>query len=131
MSIAIAHFAVGAALTTLVVAAVAPDCRYPRTAIGLGGAWAMLPDVHWVSPVADEFLYRVHGTPIVTDLFWFHGTLDRLDPGDSKAVAAVAIAAFLVVTATVERRDDRSAASDAALRERAIEAASTEQSSSD
>ena len=131
MSIAIAHFAVGAALTTLVVAALAPDCRYPRTAVLLGGGWAMLPDVHWVSPVAEELLYRFHGTPIVTDLFWFHGTLDRVDPGDSKAVAAVAIAAFLVVTASTEWLEHRRAASSASTRGVAPDGDRTEHPSSD
>jgi hypothetical protein len=110
MSTALAHFAFGAAMTTLLIVALSPTVPYPRTVVLAGGAWAMVPDLHWVSPVAREELRAFHYTPFA-DLCWFHRTLDRADPGDSKAVAALALACFLVATVLAERRDYRSLAS--------------------
>jgi hypothetical protein len=106
VSLAITHFAVGAALTALVLTYLVPGARYPRVLSGVGGGWAMVPDVHWVSPVAAETLKGAHGSPLV-NLFWFHQALDVADPTDSKAVAAVSLAGLLLVTALVERREYR------------------------
>jgi hypothetical protein len=106
VSLAITHFAVGAALTALVLTYLLPRVRYPRLVAGLGGGWAMVPDVHWLSPVAAETLKGAHGSPLA-DVFWFHRVLDVADPTDSKAVAAAAVAGLLLVTALVERREYR------------------------
>jgi hypothetical protein len=106
VSLAVTHFAVGAALTALVATYLVPGSRYPRLLSGVGGVWAMLPDGHWVSPVATGTLKRLHGTHLM-DLFWLHHSLDRLDAGDSKLVAAGALALLLAVTALVERREYR------------------------
>ncbi|WP_276259210.1 hypothetical protein [Haloglomus litoreum] len=106
MSLAITHFAVGAALTALVLTYLVPGVRYPRLLSGLGGGWAMVPDAHWVSPVAATSLKAAHGSPLA-DLFWLHRALDTADPTDSKAVAAAALAGLLLVTALVERREYR------------------------
>jgi hypothetical protein len=65
---AAAHFAVGATLTTLAVTFLGPELRYPRTAVLAGGGWAMVPDVHWVSPVATARLRAFHRSPLA-DLF--------------------------------------------------------------
>lgn len=107
MSMAIAHFAFGAAMTTLVITFFVPVVWYPRTVILAGGGWAMVPDFHWVSPVANRGLHRIHETSPMTDLFWFHRTLDRLDPTDSKSIAALFIAIFIVATVTAEHRSYR------------------------
>lgn len=109
MSLALAHFAFGATVTTLVVTFLVPTVWYPRTLVLLGGAWAMLPDLHQVSPVAVAPLRAFHRTPWA-DLFWLHRTLDRLDPTDSATVAALLLAGFLLVTALAERRDYRAPA---------------------
>jgi hypothetical protein len=101
MSLALAHFAFGATVTTLLVAFL-PGVRYPRTIVLAGGGWAMLPDLHWVSPVARQQLYRIHQSSPLTDLFWLHRSMDWVDPGDSKAVAAALVAVFLLVTAFAE-----------------------------
>lgn len=106
MSLALTHFAVGAALTALVLTYLVPGVRYPRLLTGLGGGWAMVPDVHWVSPVAATTLKGAHGSPLA-DLFWFHRALDTADPTDSTTVAAAAVAGLLLVTALVERREYR------------------------
>lgn len=98
MSLAIAHFAVGAALTTLLIAFVMPTFEYQRTLVLVGGGWGLLPDVHWVSPVASEKLLYYHGESPLVDLFWFHRHMDQLDPADSTAAAAACIALLGVVT---------------------------------
>lgn len=107
MSLALAHFAFGAAMTTLLLTLL-PTTRYPRTVVLVGGAWAMLPDAHWVSPVARETLRRLHQTSALTDVFWFHRTLDRLDPTDDPAVAAGFLVLLVAVTLVAERRNYRS-----------------------
>jgi hypothetical protein len=106
---ALTHFAVGAALTALVLTYLVPGVRYPRLLSGLGGGWAMLPDAHWVSPVATATLRRAHDSPLA-DLCWFHHALDAADATDSPTVAAVALVGLLVATAIVERREYRAPA---------------------
>ncbi|AGB31235.1 hypothetical protein C488_01294 [Natrinema pellirubrum DSM 15624] len=107
MSIAIGHFAFGAAMTTLVVTFLVPTDRYPRTIVLFGGGWAMLPDFHWISPIAAERLRELHQTSALTDIFWLHRTWDRLDPTDSKPIAAGLLAVLFVATAIAERREYR------------------------
>lgn len=104
---AIAHFAFGGAVTVLVVTYLVPGVTYPRLVALAGGVWAMLPDAHWVSPVAAVELKAIHGSALV-DLFFLHHTLDTLDAGDSKQVAAAMLALLLVATALAERREYRS-----------------------
>jgi hypothetical protein len=107
MSMAISHFAFWAAMTTLLITVLVPNIRYPRTLLLAGGGWAMVPDLHWVSPVFTEQLRAIHQTSPWMDLFWFHRTLDRVDPGDSTAVAAVLIGLLIVATAVAEYRSYR------------------------
>lgn len=107
MSMAIAHFALGAGMTTLLITFFIPDARYPRTLLLGGGGWAMLPDVHWVSPVAKQQLHTIHQTSLWADFFWLHRTLDRIDPTDSKTTAAVLLAFFILTTAIAEHRSYR------------------------
>lgn len=104
---AIAHFAFGAAMTTLLITFLVPAVRYPRTLLLVGGGWAMLPDFHWVSPVFKQQLHTIHQTSPWMDLFWFHRILDRVDLTDSKAVAAVFLAFFVLTTAIAEHRSYR------------------------
>ncbi len=106
MSMAIAHFAFGAAITTLLATFLVPTIWYPRTVTLAGGSWAMIPDFHWVSPIARRQFYAFHSSQWA-DLFWFHRTLDRLDPSDSKTVAAVCLAFFILTTALAEWRNYR------------------------
>ena len=109
MSIAIGHFVVGAALTTVAVTLLVPNVSYPRTVVLAGGGWAMVPDFHQVSPFAREALLEFHRSAWA-DLFWFHRTLDTLDPTDSNTVAAVLLAGFILTTAVAERRSYRTPA---------------------
>jgi hypothetical protein len=108
MSMAIAHFAFGAGLTALVVTYLVPRVPYPRTLVVCGGLWAMVPDAHWVLPVFEDTTKAFHRSAWA-DFFWLHRTLDRVDVGDSKAVAAVLVGALLIATMLAERRDYRAA----------------------
>jgi hypothetical protein len=101
MSFAITHFAVGAAVATLVLGVVAPRSRFKGTAIMISGVWAMIPDLEKIAPTYAGRLEVVYDL-FSTNLFWFHGTLDVLDPNDSTVVAAAAVGVWLLVTLTVE-----------------------------
>ena len=94
MSMAITHFAVGGALTAVVALYLLPPSRYARTSVLFGGLWAMVPDVHWVTPVFATELYGFHSS-VFANVFWFHETLDVIDPTDSREVAALALGLFV------------------------------------
>lgn len=117
MSLAIAHFAFGAAVTTLGVAVVAPGSRFRQTLALLGGGWAMVPDAQQVAPVARESFEQLHDSAWA-NLFWFHRSFDRLDPDESMYFAAVMLALFGAATLVAEWRHYRAAArADAAYRD--------------
>lgn len=107
MSLGIAHFAIGAGLTTLVLTLLPLRVGYPRTVVLAGGVWAMVPDFYMLSPVAQERLYHLHRTSVVSELFWFHRTMDTVDAGKSVVLATGTVAFFLVVTAVAERHEYR------------------------
>lgn len=96
MSLAITHFAVGGICTALIALYLLPPTRYARTLVLLGGGWGMLPDVHWVAPFYAPELKALHSS-VFTNVFWFHQTLDVVDPTDSYTVAALALGAFILV----------------------------------
>lgn len=101
MSLAIAHFAVGAMATALLLMIVAPRLLRSPTVIALGGAWAMIPDAHHVLPVGAELVRSLHFS-VWANLFWFHLYLDRLDPTDSATFAAGSVLLLLVVLSMSE-----------------------------
>ncbi|MFC4357547.1 hypothetical protein ACFO0N_06225 [Halobium salinum] len=104
MSQGIAHFALGAALTALVVAFLLPFVPYPRTVTLAGGGWALVPDApHLVESPTMEALHD----SAWADLFWFHRALDRWDVSDSTEVAALFVAALLFATLVAEYRTYR------------------------
>ena len=109
MSTGLAHFAIGATLTTLIVTFVIPGVRYPRLVVVCGGVWAMLPDAWRVAPIYREELRAFHASPYA-DIFWFHYTLDRIEAHDSQFFALVMVLVFLAVTVVAERRDYRALA---------------------
>ena len=101
MSLALAHFALGALLTALLFAVLWPSFRFSRTAVLLGGGVAMVPDLEKLSPVYRTELAWLHDSAWA-DLFWFHGALDRADPADDPLVAVGLFVALLAVTLLVE-----------------------------
>lgn len=101
MSLAIAHFAVGALFTVLLVVILAPHLLRSPTVVVAGGVWGMLPDTHWVLPVGAELVRSFHMT-VWANLFWFHHFLDRADPTDSPKVAAATVILLLVVLSVSE-----------------------------
>ncbi|WP_082223254.1 hypothetical protein [Halosimplex carlsbadense] len=106
MSLAITHFAVGAACTAVVLMLV-PRVPFQRTLVVCGGIWAMLPDAWRFLPTSGaRYAHEFHATPLA-NVFWFHNALDRADVGDSQATGVALLAVFLLVTATVEYRDYR------------------------
>lgn len=98
MSQAITHFAIGAALTALVVTAL-PGVPYPRTVVLIGGGWALVPDAAKIVP---RSRLRAFHRSRWADVFWLHRTLDRVDRSDSSRVASAAVATLILVTAFVE-----------------------------
>jgi hypothetical protein len=101
MSLAITHFAFGAAATMLVVTFLLPRFGYPRASSVLGGIWAMVPDAHHVSPSFAESLRAVHDS-VYANLFWGHRFFDVLDPADSNEVALLSVAFFLAAAVVAE-----------------------------
>lgn len=101
MPLAIAHFAVGAMATALLLMLVAPRLLLSPTVVIVGGVWAMIPDAHNVLPVGAEFVHSLHHSTW-SNLFWFHHFLDRVDPTDSTTFAAGAVLLLLVVVPASE-----------------------------
>lgn len=103
---AIAHFAVGATCTLLVITYLVPGVRYPRALPLLGGVWAMVPDAYWAAPALRPALRPLHQS-MWSNVFWFHHALDGLDPSNSRTVAAATVVALVVATVLAERREYR------------------------
>ena len=101
MSLAIAHFAVGAMATALLLTLVAPRLLRSPTVLVAGGVWGLLPDAHWVLPRGSDLVHSLHVTTWA-NVFWFHHYLDGVDPSDSRPLAAAAIGALLVVLLACE-----------------------------
>lgn len=101
MSFAITHFAFGALMTTLIAALVRPRFPYPRTLAAAGGAWALVPDVHWVSPWFVAETLALHDSTLA-NLFWFHRLFDTLDPEKSELLAATMVVGLILMTAVIE-----------------------------
>lgn len=101
MSLAIAHFAVGAMATALLLTLVAPRLLRSPLVLVLGGVWGMLPDAHWVLPWGSDLVRSLH-TTAWANVFWFHHYLDGVDPTDSRPLAAAAVGALLVVLLACE-----------------------------
>ncbi|MFC7141319.1 hypothetical protein ACFQMA_15955 [Halosimplex aquaticum] len=106
MSLAIAHFAVGAACTGVALTLL-PRIPFQRTLVVLGGIWAVIPDAWRFLPAsAGGYAHDFHATAWA-NLFWFHNVLDRADVGDSHATGVVLLGGLLCVTAAAEYRDYR------------------------
>ena len=101
MSLAVTHFAVGATMTTLLLAARRPRSDHPRTLSVCGGLWAMAPDAGKL--LNSVLLDAVHDGSLA-NLCWLHGAFDAADAGDAPLAGAAALGALAVVTLWDERR---------------------------
>jgi len=103
MSLAITHFAVGAASTLLLVWVTDVGTQYRASLATGGGLWALVPDAHYLfpSPYADPFVGIKH--LIVGDLFWFHATLDGMVQGrGTRTGAAISLLLLFSVAVSTE-----------------------------
>jgi hypothetical protein len=106
MSLAITHFAVGAACTALVLTLL-PSIPFQRTLVVAGGGWAMIPDGWRFLPATSAaYAHEFHRTAWA-NLFWFHNVIDRADVGDSTAVGVLVLCGFLGVTLATDYRNYR------------------------
>jgi hypothetical protein len=104
MSLALTHFAVGAGLMQLllVIPRSSIRVRYRESLVVASGMWALVPDLHYVSPVLRGSLSGLKFT-VFGNLFWFHAFLDSLHQGEgTRAGAALAVGFLLVSTAVSE-----------------------------
>jgi len=107
MSLAITHFAVGAACTAVVLTLLVPRVPFQRTLVVAGGIWGMVPDAWRFLPgTAGGYAHEFHRLPLA-NVFWFHNALDRADVGDSTLLGGVLVAGLLLVTAVGDYRDYR------------------------
>jgi len=107
MSLAITHFAVGAACTAVALTLLVPSIPFQRTVVIAGGLWAMVPDAWRFLPTSSgAYAHEFHATAWA-NAFWFHNALDRADVGDSTAVGALLVGVFLLVTLVGDYRDYR------------------------
>lgn len=102
MSMAIAHYAVGAGFTTMLLWALPYSFSYRRTIIVLGGIWALVPDLHWVLPVyAQAYQGTVHHS-VLANVFWLHGVMDAIDPNNSRLIGLFSVLSLLLVTVVTD-----------------------------
>lgn len=112
MSLAIAHFALGAGVTALILGFFAPQIKYQRTLTIVGGMWALVPDLHYVSPIYADVLVGIKAS-FIGNLFWFHRLLDELSQGRGTRGEAFLMVIFLLLATLLteyielEIRDDR------------------------
>jgi hypothetical protein len=103
MSLALTHFAVGAGLMQLLLLLPRSPLRFRESLVVASGMWALVPDLHYVSPVLRGPLSAIKFS-MLGNLFWFHAFLDSLVQGEgTRGGAALALGFLLVSTAVSER----------------------------
>lgn len=86
MSIAIAHFTLGASIACLYIILTKKHTNPSALLlVYLGGIFAMLPDLQLFLP----FITEAHHSSILANIFFGHQLLDVIDPNDSYLFAAV------------------------------------------
>lgn len=96
MGLAITHFALGAGTMQLLLGAAAPGYRYRQSLVVVSGLWALVPDLHYVSPILQGPLSQIKFS-VLGNAFWFHHALDSLHPGRGTREMAAVMLAFLTV----------------------------------
>lgn len=99
MSLAITHFALGAAVALIAAHAFGID-QYDSLVILVGAGWAMIPDLEKF--IEHDLLIALHDS-LVANIFVLHRSLDVADPADEPIVAlgALVVFALVVVTTTI------------------------------
>lgn len=102
------QFALGAAITALILHVLFPDFRYKTTVIFLGGMWALVPELHLLIPVFEESIRQLSKSRLA-DLFWLHWSLNRhVTDHEFRRVGAFMISVlFLVVLGTEWHENNR------------------------
>lgn len=68
------------------------------------GAWAVFPDLHNFVPVIKPWFRPMFHQSMLTNVFWLHRFIDRVDPGDEVVFSFVGWVVALAVVLLVEFR---------------------------
>lgn len=102
MSRVLAHFAIGAIMTTFLIHFLFRNLEYKLSGIVLGGLWGLIPDLYAIVPFYTGFFQQLAASRLA-DVFWFHRTIDQLEDGAGSPSVAIALAVLLwVVVAATE-----------------------------
>lgn len=98
------HMGFAGLVTAIVVARTDSSRPWRWTMIFLSCIWAIVPDLfHFVPGIRSWYKPLIHDS-LLSNLFWLHGLIDWLDPGDSIGYSIAMWIAFLVVFVTMELR---------------------------
>lgn len=100
MSEALTHLAIGGSLTVLIVTTGNVDLDHPRRWVVAGALWGLVPDAGKLTPLPRMPAFHDSAW---ANLFWFHRTIDQLDPGDSVPLAIGTALVFLLILGIAER----------------------------
>lgn len=99
MSVAIAHFAIGATISLILFRLGSKTENYIQFDIIVaivGGLWAMIPDI----PELFNMMGHVFQGPL-SDIFFFHYTLDKADILDSVTIPSLLIMLLILIVLVI------------------------------
>lgn len=102
MSVAIAHFAIGATISLIIFRSIAKPENYIQYDIIVavfGGFWAMIPDM---PELFNMFGHVFEG--ILCNVFFFHCVLDQLDVLDSPTLPVIIMLISVVILLIITPR---------------------------
>jgi hypothetical protein len=103
MSIAIAHFAIGASFGIIFLFMTGLYKTWLRSMIPfIFGFVSMIPDIHHVIPesIFSILVEDIHNS-YISDLFFLHRTIDLLDPNDTKMFAFYCLVNLMVLLSSL------------------------------
>lgn len=107
MSVAIAHFLLGATISLVIFRLGAKNENYIQNDIlvaAIGGFWALIPDI---PKLFNIFGHAFEGA--LSDIFFFHYSLDKLDIMDSVSMPFLIMVLFLltvlIITPNLESQE--------------------------
>lgn len=96
------HVGFAGVVTILFLAPLHLSRRTRWAVLAASGSWAVVPDLyHFVPALRPWYKPLVHDSAY-SNLFWLHGLIDDLDPGDRVAYSVAMWALLLVVSLAVE-----------------------------